>query len=182
MVHGSRFKRETLNRCGDLSIKHASLLSELRAPCDGTRNRAFRTPVPMSKVLFQSSGSEANDTAIKLVWYYFSALGKPEKRKIISRKRAYHGTSIASASLTGLPQLHLDFNLPLPGFLHLTCPHLYREGSPGETEEAFATRLAEELDALIGAEGPETVAAFFAEPAMGTGGVVIPPETYFEKI
>ena len=139
-------------------------------------------PVPMSKVLFQSSGSEANDTAIKLAWYYFSALGKPEKRKIISRKRAYHGTSIASASLTGLPQLHRDFNLPLPGFLHLTCPHFYREGNPGETEEAFATRLAEELDALIRAEGPETVAAFFAEPAMGTGGVVIPPETYFEKI
>ena len=139
-------------------------------------------PVPMSKVLFQSSGSEANDTAIKLAWYYFHALGRPEKRKIIGRRRAYHGTSIATASLTGLPHLHRDFNLPLDGFLHVSCPHHYREGRPGETEEAFATRLAEELEALILAEGPETVAAFFAEPVMGTGGVVVPPATYFAKI
>ena len=139
-------------------------------------------PVPMSKVLFQSSGSEANDTAVKLAWYYFHGTGRPEKRKIIARKRGYHGTSIASASITGLPHLHRDFNLPLDGFLHVTCPHFYREGQPGETEEQFATRLAEELDALIVAEGPETVAAFFAEPAMGTGGVVLPPATYFEKI
>ena len=106
-------------------------------------------PVPMSKVLFQSSGSEANDTAIKLAWYYFHAIGKPAKRKIISRKRAYHGTSIASASLTGLPHIHRDFNLPLDGFLHVTCPHFYREGLPGETEDAFATRLADELEQLI---------------------------------
>jgi len=139
-------------------------------------------PVPMSKVLFQSSGSEANDTAVKLAWYYFHAQGKPEKKKIIARNRGYHGTSIGSASITGLPHLHREFNLPLPGFLHVTCPHFYREGRPGETEEDFATRLAEELDALILAEGPETVAAFFAEPAMGTGGVVLPPKTYFEKI
>jgi len=139
-------------------------------------------PVPMSKVLFQSSGSEANDTAVKLIWYYFHSQGRSEKKKIIARKRGYHGTSIASASITGLPHLHRDWNLPLDGFLHVTCPHFYREGLPGETEEDFATRLAEELDALIVAEGPETVAAFFAEPAMGTGGVVLPPKTYFEKI
>ncbi|MBZ3695905.1 aspartate aminotransferase family protein [Phyllobacterium calauticae] len=139
-------------------------------------------PVPMSKVLFQSSGSEANDTAIKLVWYYFHAKGQTQKRKIIARHRGYHGTSIASASLTGLPHLHRDFNLPLEGFLHVTCPHFYREGLPGETEEAFSTRLAEELDQLILAEGPETVGAFFAEPVMGTGGVIVPPAGYFEKI
>lgn len=139
-------------------------------------------PVPMSKVLFQSSGSEANDTAVKLAWYHFTAQGRPEKRKIIARLRGYHGTSIGSASITGLPNLHRDFNLPLPGFLHVTCPHYYREGRPGETEEQFSTRLAEELDALIVAEGPETVAAFFAEPAMGTGGAVMPPVGYFEKI
>ncbi len=140
------------------------------------------SPVPMSKVLFQSSGSEANDTAVKLAWYYFHAIGKPEKRKLIARKRAYHGTSIASASLTGLPHIHRDFNLPLDGFLHVTCPHFYREGVPGETEEAFASRLAEELEDLILAEGPETVAAFFAEPVMGTGGCVVPPPTYYEKV
>jgi 4-aminobutyrate--pyruvate transaminase len=139
-------------------------------------------PVPMSKVLFQSSGSEANDTAIKLAWYHFAAQGRPEKRKIIGRNRGYHGTSIASASITGLPHLHRDFHLPLPNFLHVTCPHFYREGRPGETEEQFSTRLAEELDALIVAEGPETVAGFFAEPAMGTGGAVMPPKGYFERI
>lgn len=139
-------------------------------------------PVPMSKVLFQSSGSEANDTAVKLAWYYFHALGKPQKRKIISRKRAYHGTTIASASLTGLPHIHRDFNLPLDGFLHVTCPHFYREGLPGETEEAFATRLAGEIEELIVKEGPDTVAAFFAEPVMGTGGCVVPPKTYYEKL
>ncbi|MDQ1850473.1 aminotransferase [Gemmobacter fulvus] len=139
-------------------------------------------PVPMSKVLFQSSGSEANDTAIKLVWYHFAAQGRPEKCKIIGRNRGYHGTSIASASITGLPHLHRDFHLPLPNFLHVTCPHFYREGKPDETEEQFSTRLANELDALIIAEGPDTVAAFFAEPAMGTGGAVMPPKGYFEKI
>ena len=139
-------------------------------------------PVPMSKVLFQSSGSEANDTAIKLAWYYFHAIGKPAKRKIISRKRAYHGTSIASASLTGLPHIHRDFNLPLDGFLHVTCPHFYREGLPGETEDAFASRLADELEQLILKEGPDTVAAFFAEPVMGTGGCIVPPRGYYEKV
>lgn len=140
------------------------------------------SPVPMSKVLFQSSGSEANDTAVKLIWYHFAAQGRPEKRKIISRERGYHGTSVASASITGLPHLHTDWHLPLDGFLKVTCPHFYREGLPGESEEAFATRLAQEVEDLILAEGPETVAAFFAEPAMGTGGVVLPPAGYFEKV
>lgn len=139
-------------------------------------------PVPMSKVLFQSSGSEANDTAIKLAWYYFTAKQMPNKKKMIARKRSYHGTSVASASLTGLPHIHRDFNLPLDGFLHVSCPHLYRDGLPGESEEDFASRLAKELEDLIVAEGPDTVAAFFAEPAMGTGGVVIPPRTYFARI
>ncbi|WP_426960106.1 aspartate aminotransferase family protein [Muricoccus radiodurans] len=140
------------------------------------------SPVPMSKVLFQSSGSEANDTSIKLAWYWAHATGRPGKRKIISRRRAYHGTTIASASLTGLPHLHSLFNLPLDGFLHLTTPHHYREGLPGESEEAFATRLAEELEALILREGADTIAAFFAEPVMGTGGVLTPPATYFQKV
>jgi 4-aminobutyrate--pyruvate transaminase len=139
-------------------------------------------PVPMSKVLFACSGSEANDTAIKLVWYYWSAIGQPQRRKIISRNRAYHGTTIASASLTGLAHLHQDFGLPLPGFLHVTCPHYYREGLPGESEEAFSTRLAAELETLIEREGADTIGAFFAEPLMGTGGVITPPTGYFEKI
>jgi len=139
-------------------------------------------PVPMSKVFFANSGSEANDTAIKLIWYYNNAIGRPENKKIISRIKAYHGVTIASASLTGLPANHAAFDLPLDQIKHTDCPHHYRFGNPGESEEDFATRLAESLDALIVAEGPETVAAFFAEPVMGAGGVIVPPATYFDKI
>jgi 4-aminobutyrate--pyruvate transaminase len=139
-------------------------------------------PVPISKVFFCNSGSEANDTQVKLVWYLNNALGRPNKKKIISRMKAYHGVTIVAASLTGLPANHRDFDLPLPGFLHLSCPHHYRLAQAGESEEQFATRLAEELDALIVKEGPDTVAAFIAEPVMGAGGVIVPPRTYFEKI
>jgi 4-aminobutyrate--pyruvate transaminase len=139
-------------------------------------------PVPISKVFFCNSGSEANDTQVKLVWYLNNALGRPQKKKIIGRIKAYHGVTIAAASLTGLPVNHRDFDLPLPGFLHAGCPHHYRFALEGETEEAFATRLAAELEALILKEGPDTVAAFIAEPVMGAGGVIVPPRNYFEKI
>jgi 4-aminobutyrate--pyruvate transaminase len=139
-------------------------------------------PVPISKVFFCNSGSEANDTQVKLVWYLNNALGRPAKKKIISRIKGYHGVTVAAASLTGLPANHRDFDLPLPGFLHTACPHHYRFAHEGETEEDFATRLAAELDALIVKEGPETVAAFIAEPVMGAGGVIAPPRSYFEKI
>jgi 4-aminobutyrate--pyruvate transaminase len=139
-------------------------------------------PVPISKVFFCNSGSEANDTQIKLVWYLNNARGRPQKKKIISRVKAYHGVTIAAASLTGLPANHRDFDLPLPGFLHAGCPHHYRYAHDGETEEEFASRLADEFEALIVKEGPETVAAFIAEPVMGAGGVIVPPKTYFQKI
>src|SRR5579872_2629350 len=139
-------------------------------------------PVPISKVFFCNSGSEANDSQVKLVWYLNNALGRPQKKKVIGRLKAYHGVTVAAASLTGLPVNHRDFDLPLPGFLHAGCPHHYRFAHDGETEEEFATRLAEELDALIVKEGPDTVAAFIAEPVMGAGGVIVPPKTYFEKI
>jgi 4-aminobutyrate--pyruvate transaminase len=136
----------------------------------------------MARVIFQCSGSESNDTAAKLVWYYWNALGKPEKKKIIARKRAYHGTGIASGSLTHLPNIHREFDLPIDRFLHVTCPHYYREGLPGESEADFVKRLADELEQLILAEGPDTVGGFFAEPVMGTGGVVVAPAGYFEAI
>jgi len=139
-------------------------------------------PVPMSKIFFANSGSEANDTAIKMAWYYNNALGRPEKKKIISRVKAYHGVTIASASLTGLPANHRSFDLPIDRILHTDCPHYYRFAEEGETEEDFASRLAASLEALIEKEGPETIAAFFAEPVMGAGGVIVPPKTYFEKI
>jgi 4-aminobutyrate---pyruvate transaminase len=139
-------------------------------------------PAPTSKVLFCNSGSEANDTQIKLVWYMNNALGRPRKKKIISRLKAYHGVTVASASLTGLPANQRDFDLPIAGILHAQCPHHYRFAEPGESEEEFAGRLAAELEALILREGPDTVAAFIAEPVMGAGGVLVPPKTYFAKI
>jgi 4-aminobutyrate--pyruvate transaminase len=139
-------------------------------------------PGKMSKAHFTSSGSEANDLAIKMIWYYNNALGRPEKKKIVSRQRGYHGVTIASASLTGLPAFHRDFDLPLPMMRHVSCPNLWRFGGPGESEEAFASRLAAELENLILAEGPHTVAAFVGEPLMGAGGVITPPRTYWEKI
>jgi len=139
-------------------------------------------PAGLARVIFANSGSEANDTAIKLVWYYNNALGRPDKKKIIGRQKGYHGMTVAAASVTGLAFAHSDFDLPRGRFIHASCPHHYRYGRPGESEEQFATRLAAELDQLILREGPGTVAAFFAEPVMGAGGVIIPPATYFEKI
>ena len=139
-------------------------------------------PVPMSKVLFANSGSEANDLAIKVIWYFNNALGRPEKKKIISRNRAYHGITVATGSLTGLAPIHGDFDLPIDRILHTDCPHYYRGAEDGETEEEFASRCAENLEKMILDEGPDTVAAFFAEPLMGAGGVIVPPATYFEKI
>jgi 4-aminobutyrate--pyruvate transaminase len=139
-------------------------------------------PVPISKVFFCSSGSEANDTQVKLVWYMNNALGRPKKKKIISRLKGYHGVTVAAASLTGLPNNHNDFDLPIAGILHTSCPHHYRYAHEDESEEDFATRLAGDLEAMILREGPETVAAFIAEPVMGAGGVLVPPKTYFPKI
>ena len=139
-------------------------------------------PCPTSKIFFTSSGSEANDTQIKLAWYYNNARGKPKKKKIVSRVRAYHGVTIASASLTGLPLFHADFDLPIAGFVHTSTPHYWRNGQPGESEEDFATRMAADLEALILKEGPDTVAAFIAEPVMGAGGVIVPPKGYYEKM
>ncbi len=136
----------------------------------------------MGKAHFTSSGSEANDLTVKMIWYYNNALGRPAKKKILSRNKGYHGVTIVSGSLTGMPNFHRDFDLPLSFVKHLTCPNLWRFGQPGETEEAFSTRLAEELDAVIVAEGPDTVAAFIGEPVMGAGGVMPPPRTYWEKI
>ena len=139
-------------------------------------------PMPVSKVFFGCSGSDANDTQVKLMWYYNNALGRPKKKKIISRLKGYHGVTVATASLTGLPNNHIDFDLPIAGILHTSCPHHYRFATEGETEVEFATRLAAELEEMILQEGPETVAAFIAEPVMGAGGVIVPPETYYEKV
>lgn len=143
---------------------------------------AEMAPVPDARVLFACSGSESNDTAIKLIWYRNNARGLPNKKKIIARERAYHGVTVATASLTGLPANQRGFDVPIDRILHTGNPHYWRCAENGETEEQFASRRAEELEALILAEGPDTVAAFFAEPVMGAGGVIVPPASYFEKI
>ena len=143
---------------------------------------AGMAPFAASRVFFGNSGSDANDTQVKLVWYYNNATGKPKKKKIIARQKAYHGVTIASAGLTGLPSYHKNFDVPLPFVLHTDTPYYYRGAEAGESEQAYATRLANNLEQLILREGPDTVGAFFAEPLMGVGGVLLPPETYFEKI
>lgn len=139
-------------------------------------------PIPMSKIWFSNSGSEGNDSAARIVWYYWNSKKKPERRKMISHLRAYHGNTIASASLSGMNYNHASFGLPLDGFLHITPPHYYRNALQGETENAFTSRLADELEKLILQEGPETIAAFFTEPIMGSGGVIVPPDSYYDKI
>ena len=136
----------------------------------------------LAKAFFCSSGSEANDTAMKMVWYYQAARGKPEKRKIISRRRGYHGVTMAAASMTALAYAQDGFGLPLDFVKHTSSPCFYNEGQADESEAAFARRCADELEELILAEGPDTVAALFAEPVMGAGGVVIPPQGYFAEI
>ncbi|MGA1370001.1 MAG: aminotransferase [Pseudomonadales bacterium] len=139
-------------------------------------------PFDLPRVFFGLSGSDANDTQIKLMWYYHNAIGKPEKKKIISRHRGYHGVTVASGSLTGLPAFHAHFDLPIAGILHTDCPHYYRGALPGESEAAFLDRLVANLEALIAREGGDTIAAFIAEPVLGAGGVIVPPAGYYPRV
>ena len=136
----------------------------------------------LSKVFFGTSGSDANDTNVKLVRYYNNLRGRPAKKKIVARIGGYHGLTLASASLTGIPVYHKAFDLPLDGVLHTACPHFYRFGLPGEDEPAFAARMVGELKDLIQREGADTIAAFIAEPVIGTGGVLLPPADYFTQV
>jgi 4-aminobutyrate--pyruvate transaminase len=139
-------------------------------------------PIPISKVFYTSSGSEANDTQVKLAWYMNNAMGRPNKKKIISRVKAYHGVTIMAASLTGLPYNHMGFDLPVDRVLHTDCPHYWRFGKDGETEAEFTARIVQSLRDLIEREGPDTIAAMIAEPVMGAGGVIVPPAGYFQAI
>jgi len=138
-------------------------------------------PVPMSKVFFGSSGSDANDTQVKLVWYYNNARGLPKKKKVIARQRGYHGVTVAAAGLTGLPGLHAGFDLPLPFVRHTMAPHRLWNGH-GLSDEAFVARLVEDLEALIAREGADTIGAMIMEPIMGAGGVIVPPEGYYAAV
>jgi adenosylmethionine-8-amino-7-oxononanoate aminotransferase len=145
---------------------------------------AAMVPVENAQVLFGNSGSDANDSILKMLRYYYNAIGKPEKYKVIARERSYHGVTVASACLTGIPANHAHFSLPFEalGILRTGAPHFYRDGLPGESEAEFVARRARELEELILAEGPETIAAFIGEPVTGAGGVVVPPPGYFEQI
>jgi 4-aminobutyrate--pyruvate transaminase len=140
------------------------------------------SPFPAGKVFFANSGSEANDTQIKLAWYAANSRGKPKAKKIISRMKAYHGVTLVAASLTGLPNNHRSFDLPFDFVKFADCPHYYRNAEEGESEREFSARMAANLDALIQREGPETIAAMIAEPVMGAGGVILPPDGYFDAI
>jgi len=139
-------------------------------------------PAGMRRVFYGLSGSDANETQAKLVWYYNNLRGKPGKKKIIARERGYHGCSVISGSMTGMSFYHDHMDLPLGIVRHTGAPHHYWGAAEGEGEEAFSARRAAELEALIVAEGPETVGAFIAEPVLGTGGITPPPKGYWPAI
>jgi 4-aminobutyrate--pyruvate transaminase len=177
-----RLVQAAVDQMRKLPFYHAFTAKSHEPMIDLAEMLIARAPVPMSKVFFANSGSEANDSAIKMVWYLNNALGRPKKKKIIGRLKGYHGITIGSASLTGLPANHRSFDVPLPGFIHTMTPHFYHGALPGESEDEFAMRCADELEKVILAEGPDTVAAMWAEPIMGAGGVILPPRGYFPKI
>jgi len=145
---------------------------------------AAMLPVPDARIFFSNSGSEANDSHIKMLRYYSNAIGKPQKKKIIALDRGYHGVTVAAASLTGLPVMHSHFDLPVEalGILRADCPHYFRGKMGDESEDEFVSRLLKNLEKLILEEGAETIAAFIAEPLMGAGGVIVPPEGYLPKV
>lgn len=164
-----------------LSYFHSFSGNATEAPILLAERLINMAPVPMSKVFFGNSGSDANDTQVKLVWYYNNARGLPNKKKIIARERGYHGVTIMSASLTGLPGLHSGFDLPLGFVSRTTAPRPFWEGH-GLTAEAFVAKLADDLEQLILAEGPDSIGAMIMEPVMGAGGVIVPPEGYYPAI
>ncbi|ASP23051.1 ornithine--oxo-acid aminotransferase [Antarctobacter heliothermus] len=141
-----------------------------------------RAPAGMSKVYFGQSGSDANETNVKLIWYYNNILGRPEKKKIISRWRGYHGSGLVTGSLTGLELFHKKFDLPLAQVVHTEAPYYYRRDNLDQTPEQFTAHCVAELEALIAREGADTIAAFIGEPVLGTGGIVPPPPGYWAAI
>jgi 4-aminobutyrate--pyruvate transaminase len=177
-----RLAKAAYDQMRKLPFYHAFTAKSHEPVIDLAEMLIARAPVPMSRVFFANSGSEANDTAIKMVWYFNNALGRPKKKKLIGRIKGYHGITLAAASLTGLPANHRSFDVPLDRFIHTMTPHHYHQALAGESEDDFATRCADELEKLILAEDPDTVAAMWAEPVMGAGGVIVPPRGYYEKI
>lgn len=176
---------ETVNeQMGKLSFSHMFGGKTHQVGMDLADKLTSMVPVENAKVFFGNSGSDANDSHIKMLRYYFNAIGKPEKFKIIARDRAYHGVTVASASLTGLVPNHTHFDLPFEalGILRTDAPHYYRGALAGESEAEFVDRITHNLEQLILKEGADTIAAFIAEPITGASGVIVPPAGYYEKI
>ncbi|WOI57620.1 aspartate aminotransferase family protein [Palleronia sp. LCG004] len=166
----------------ELAYYHAYVGHGTEASITLARMVIERAPRNMSKVYFGLSGSDANETNLKLVWYYNNIRGLPEKKKIISRWRGYHGSGLMTGSLTGLELFHRKFDLPLAPVLHTTAPYYFHRDDPDQSEAQFVAQCAADLEELIEREGPETIAAFWAEPMLGTGGIVPPPEGYWQAI
>lgn len=169
-------------QAGQLAYYHAYVGHGTDASITLAKMISDRAPVGMSRVYFGLSGSDANETNIKLIWYYNNVLGRPEKKKIISRWRGYHGSGVMTGSLTGLHLFHNAFDLPRAPILHTEAPYYFRREDRGQSEEQFSQFCADKLEEMILAEGPDTVAAFIGEPILGTGGIVPPPAGYWQKI
>ncbi len=167
---------------GELAYYHSYVGHSSEPAIELSRRIIEKAPAGMCRVYYGLSGSDANETQIKLVWYYNNVLGRPDKKKIIARERGYHGSGLMTGSLTGLPLFHKAFDLPFPQVRHTMCPHYWKYADAGESARDFSKRCAAELERLILAEGPDTVAAFIGEPAMGTGGLIPAPEGYWTEI
>ena len=179
LANAMRDQAATLSYCHAFSSMASDMPAVLSARLIEMAPAAASSP--MSKVFFGNSGSDANDTQVKLVWYYNNVLGRPQKKKIIARSRGYHGVTVMSAGMTGLPGLHAGFDLPLPHILHTTAPHRLWEGH-GMSDEAFTAKLVDDLEQLIAREGADTIGAMIMEPVMGAGGVIVPPRGYYAAI
>ncbi len=161
---------------------HAFFGRVTQSALDLSERLAALAPMPANRVFFANSGSEANDSVVKLLWLLAESEGRPHRRLMLSRRNAYHGMTIATASLTGKDYVRSASGLPIPEVRFLSCPHHWREAAEDESEEEFSARLADELDRTIRNTGPEFIAGFFAEPVLGAGGVIPPPRGYFEAV
>jgi L-2,4-diaminobutyrate transaminase len=171
------------DQAGQLPYYHSFLAMSNAPAAELAEKITATTPGNLNKVFFGNSGSDANDTHVKIVWLYNNLLGRPNKKKFIARTNGYHGVTVASASLSGLGNLHAKFDVPLADrFLHTEKPHYYWNAKPGQSEVEYSKHCAAELEALIAKKGADTIAAFVAEPVMGAGGVIPPPEGYFDAI
>jgi len=165
-----------------LPAYHAFFGRVSQSALDLSERLAALAPMEAGRVFYTNSGSEANDTVVKLLWLLAEQEGHPHRRLMLSRRNAYHGMTVVSSSLTGKDYVRSASGLPIPEVRFLSCPHHWREAAPGESEEAFSARLADELDRTIRNTGPELFAGFIAEPVMGAGGVIVPPAGYFQAV